>query len=298
MMRASRRKFIILFLLFLLAISSSPELLSSTNGEAPRELEVVFLDVGQGDAILVTTPSGFRALIDGGDGKGPFVQDQAERVIIPYLRRAGIERLDAIVLTHAHFDHIGGLITIIKEKTIKIGEVLDPGEPHPSMAYLELLQAIDERPEIAYRQPRAGENLNWGVDVKVEVLNPPYLIGDDNESSIVVRITYGECSFLLTGDAGGVAENLMIRKYGRNLQSDILKVGHHGSRHSSTEKFLKYVNPKSVVISCGIRNKHGHPHKEVNKRLKKYGAKIYRTDHQGTITITTDGKVYKITTTK
>jgi competence protein ComEC len=269
------------------------------NGEKTKELEVVFLDVGQGDSTLINTPGGKHILIDGGIGKGSFgSEDQGKKTILPYLRSHGIRHLDVVVGTHPDFDHIGGLVSIIRAKNHTVGEVLDPGVAHPSGGYLDLLKAIQERPEIKYIQPRAGDVLDWGDEVEVEVISPPYLLKDNNESSIVIKLSYEDISFLFTGDAAGIAENLMIGKYNYRLRSTILKAGHHGSKHSSTEEFLKKVRPEVAVFSCGKENKYGHPNDETIERLKKIGAKMYRTDHQGTITITTDGKDYHVKTEK
>ena len=272
---------------------------SSIEGDKNNELEVVFLDVGQGDSTLINTPGGKHVLIDGGIGAGSFgSKDQGKKVILPYLRSHGIDRIDAIVATHPDFDHIGGLVSVVEAKNLEIGEVLDPGVPHPSEGYLELLQAVQNRPEIIYRQPRTGDVLDWGDDVTVEILSPPYLMKDNNDSSIVIKLSYGDVSFLFTGDAGGGAEQIMAKKYGTRLRSTVLKAGHHGSKQSSTKKFLQKVRPEVAVFSCGAENKYGHPNEETIARLKKVGAKMYRTDEQGTITIITDGKDFRVTTEK
>jgi len=270
----------------------------SIFAEASGELEVVFLDVDQGDSTLVTTPEGKHILIDGGVGEGYGTKDQGKKTILPYLRKNGINKLDTMVITHPDFDHIGGLISVVKFKPLQIGEVLDPGQAHPSEAYLELLKAIQERPEIQYSQPRAGDMLDWGEDVRVEVLSPPYLLEDNNECSIVIKLTYGDISFLLTGDAAGTAEKLMMGKYAYRLRSTVLKAGHHGSSHSTGEEFLGYVSPRVVIVSSGKDNKYGHPAEEVIDRVKKRGADIYRTDQHGTITIITDGENYQVETEK
>ena len=270
-----------------------------TGGEEAKELEVVFLDVGQGDSTLINTPGGKHILIDGGIGEGSFGSEgQGKKTILPYLRSHGIDHLDAIVMTHPDFDHIGGLVSVIQAKNLTVGEVLDPGVAHPSGGYLDLLEAVRECPEIKYRQPRAGDLLDWGEEVEVEVISPPYLLKDNNESSIVIKLSYEDISFLFTGDASGIAENLMIEKYNYRLRSTVLKAGHHGSKHSSTEEFLKKVRPEAAVFSCGKENTYGHPNEETIERLKKIGAEMYRTDEQGTITITTDGKDYRVKTEK
>lgn len=297
MMRALGKKYVIVFSLILFSISASSELFATTDGEAPRELEVVFLDVGQGDAILIFTPRGRHILIDGGTGEGAFgLEDQGKKIILPYLRRRGIKRLDTVIATHPDFDHIGGLVSVVSERNLEIGELLDPGVCHPSEGYLELLQAVQSRPEVNYRQSRAGEVLDWGEEVKAEVVSPPYLMKDNNDSSIVVKLTYDDISFLFTGDAAGSAEKIMIGKYGLRLRCTVLKTGHHGSKHSTTEGLLQRVRPEVAILSCGADNSYGHPNEETIQRLRQVRTGIYRTDEQGTITVITDGKVYRLIT--
>ena len=267
-------------------------------GPASDELEVVFIDVGQGDSILVTTPSGFRALIDGGDGKGSFSRDQAEEVIIPYLRRAGIRKLDAVAVTHPHFDHIGGLVSLLGNRKIEVGEVLDPGARYPSDDYLNFLRAVRDREEIRYIQPRPGELLDWGPEVEVRVLGPLEESDNPNNASLVIKLTYGEISFLLTGDAEREAEEAMIRKWGFGLRSTVLKAGHHGSATSSSEEFLRYVSPRIAVIAVGEKNRFGHPSEETLERFSRRRVEVYRTDFRGTVTITTDGKELRVKAAK
>ena len=248
---------------------------------------------------MINTPGGKHILIDGRIGEGSFgSEDQGKKTILPYLRSHGIDHLDVVVGTHPDFDHIGGLASTIRAKRLTVGEFIDPGVAHPSRGYMDLLNAVKECPEIKYRQPRAGDILDLGKEVEVEVISPPYLLKDNNESSIVIKLTYGDVSFLFTGDAAGSAEQLMRDRYGWRLRSTILKAGHHGSKHSSSEGFLRKVRPEVAIFSCGKNNNYGHPHPETIERLQGVGASMYRTDKQGTITITTDGKNYQVKTEK
>ncbi len=299
---SSRRRFAALSLAVALAIfawgffSGGPLAAAVPDG---KKLEVVFFDVGQGDASLITTPSGFRVLIDGGEGEAPFNQGQDRRDIHSYLRRAGIERLDVIVLTHAHFDHLGGLIPVLEDKRIAVGEVLDSGVPHPSQYYSAFLQAVQNRKEIKYRQPRLGEFLQWGAEVTVRVLGPSGRKFDKlNDSSLVLKLSFGDISFLFVGDAEAEAEKKLLRQWGFSLRSAVLKTGHHGSATSSSAEFLRSVNPRLAVISVGAYNRFGHPAPETIKQLTRARAKIYRTDRHGTVTVTTDGKELWVKTEK
>ncbi len=294
MKKCCLNKFVILFIIFSFISFWGLVQFPAVAGPAAGELEVVFLDVGQGDSVLVTTPSGFRVLIDGGDGKGRFSRDQAEEVIIPYLRRAGIRKLDAVAITHPHFDHLGGLVSLLGNRKIEVGEVLDPGARYPSSEYINFLQAIRDREDIRYLQPRSGDLLDWGPEVEVRVLGPLEESDNPNNSSLVIKLTYGEISFLLTGDAEWEAEEAMIRKWGFGLSSTVLKAGHHGSATSSSAEFLRYVRPRIAVIAVGEKNRFGHPSEVTLERLSRGRVEVYRTDIRGTVTITTDGRELQV----
>lgn len=259
-------------------------------------LTVTFLNVGQGDSAVITTPAGKTGIIDGG------FKDKGRSVIIPFLKSKGIHRLDTMILTHPDGDHIGGLVYLLQharaggEYLLDIRECLDPGKSHSTYLYQVFLKAVKQRPEIRYRIVRKGDRLNWGAGVTAEVVSPNHLHEDTNNCSIVIKLTYGKISFLFTGDAAFEAEMDMVKNYGNTLNSTVLKADHHGSAYSPSEDFLKQVKPEVVIISVGERNKYGLPTKEAMARLSAGGPKIYRTDYQGTITITTDGETYDVTT--
>jgi beta-lactamase superfamily II metal-dependent hydrolase len=223
---------------------------------------------------------GKNILIDGGE------REMGSRVG-SYLRDHGVSKIDLLVATHPHSDHIGGLLEVLDE--FDVLKVLDCGKPHTSRTYEDFLTRID-RNEIPYQVADAGQRIDLHPDIEIEVLSPPARrLGDDlNQNSIVLRIVYGRVAFLLMGDAGVEAEKAILSS-GFEIKSDILKVGHHGSKSATGGSFLKRVEPRVSIISAGLGNSYGHPAAEIIRRLQKSGSLIYRTDMQGTVDVTTDG---------
>jgi competence protein ComEC len=255
---------------------------------------VTALDVGQGDAILVISPGGKTMLVDGGGSS-----EVAQEVILPYLRDCGLDRLDILVLTHPDADHVGGLPEVLRSIPVGIG--VATGQVHTTQVYAEFLRELQRaRDEDGTQIVRgvAGVEIPFDAEVQVEVLGPSTaaIAGDDkNNASIVLRLTYGLISVLLTGDAEVEEEAwMMVRGDVRNAQ--ILKVSHHGSSTGTGSTFLDQVDPEVALISCGADNQHGHPHDEVLDRLADYGVDVYRTDLSGTIEVVTDGIEYWVRT--
>lgn len=256
------------------------------NGSA--ELKVHFLDVGQGDSILIQFPDGRNMLVDAGGN------DDAATVV-NYLKKTGVERVDYLVGTHPHEDHIGSMDTVINE--FQIGEVIMPEVTSTTRTFRDVLEAID-RKGLRIRPARAGMIILEEGQLVARVLSPGGEGYDKlNDYSAVIRLTCGKVSFLLTGDAEALAEREILAS-GAAIKADVLKVGHHGSNTSTTAAFLKAVGPKYAVISVGVGNDYGHPHRAVLDRLKKQGVEILRTDKQGTVLFTTDGNVLSFTTEK
>jgi competence protein ComEC len=246
-------------------------------------LKVIFLDVGQADSILLKTGD-HAMLIDAGNTG----QDQ---LMLNYLATYGVTKLDYLVATHPHADHIGAMTSVVKAMD-NIGTVIMPDKPHTTKTYENLIKAIDER-NIPINMPNPGDVFTMG-EANIQVIAPKNTGDADlNEVSIVLRVEFGETVFLFTGDAGTKSENDQLTS-GLPLKADVLKVGHHGSRTSSTQKYLKEVAPSYVVISCGVDNIYGHPHSEAMTRLTGTGAVIYRTDEQGTIIFVSDGKTIAV----
>ncbi|HET6781681.1 MAG TPA: DNA internalization-related competence protein ComEC/Rec2 [bacterium] len=267
----------------------------------PNRLVMTFLDVGQGDAIVIRAPSGLVMMIDGGgeiEGRETGF-DIGTRRIVPALRRMGIRQIDVLVLSHPHEDHAGGLVAVVEN--FRVGVMLDSGYPHPAPSYPHLLHAVEDH-RIPYRLARRGMQIDLADGVKALVLHPeePLIVGsgsDVNLNSVVVRLTYGHISALFTGDIEGLIEGRLAES-GDELRSTVLKVAHHGSRTSSRPEFLEAVSPQVAVISVGAWNPFGHPHAVTLDALAAVGARIYRTDRHGAVTVESDGRTLWVRTVR
>lgn len=272
---------VLLLCIFLLAGCTEAVKTEKIPVTAGHEMHVHFIDVGQGDSILIESPSGKTMLIDGGV-KG------AGQQIVSYLNELGINKLDIVVATHPDADHIGGLIPVLDNMTTE--QFYDSGKVHTSQTFEEMLTQIDEK-NIPYHVPKIGDDIEFDKDVNVKVLNANDQATDNNDASIVLKMTYGNVSFLLTGDAGVALEKEMLQY---DVKATVLKAGHHGSNTSSSDEFVQAVKPEVAILSYGEDNKYGHPHAEVMDRLQAIGSKIYATADLGTITVSTDGVNYTV----
>ncbi len=251
------------------------------------ELTVHMVDVEQGDAILIEFPSGKKMLIDAGEPKG-------KRNLIRYLESRDISRLDALVLTHPHLDHMAALSEILEK--MEVGEVFEPAYEHATRTYQKFLEQVRDK-GIEYTKAGAGSTIDMGSGVSVRVLSPPdpFLQGtrsDVNNSSVVIHVGHGKVSFLFTGDIEAEVENLLVDEGG--IEATILKAPHHGGAHSSQMRFLEAVSPEVVLISCGEGNSYGHPAPGSLLRYRKVGARIYRTDHLGSIRVISNGREFRV----
>ncbi|MFP7494309.1 ComEC/Rec2 family competence protein [Terribacillus saccharophilus] len=249
-------------------------------------LHIHFLDVGQGDSMLIETPSHYTILIDGGDG-------EAGEKVVALLRAKGIEELDLVVATHPDIDHIGGLLPVLEE--FKVKRVLDSGKLYTTKTYQRYTEILTEK-KIPVSIAKEGTYLSIDPLLSLQVLNANQPGAANNQASIVLRLTYRTVDFLLMSDAESQQELKM--KYNFEVESEVYKVAHHGSRTSNTRAFLNEVKPDYAVISYGRDNKLGHPTKEVVRNLRKAGAVIYATAKGGTISIESNGLSCRISSEK
>ncbi len=242
-------------------------------------LNVSVIDVGQGDSILIKTPNYKNILIDAGP-------DESKNKLIGYLKAQNIKKIDVLVATHPHEDHIGGMDDIVK--SFDIGNVYMPRAQTNTYTFENLLRAIKNK-NLKVNTAKAGVQLNIDPLVKIKMLAPNSAKYEDlNNYSAVIKLQYNKTSFLFQGDAGTLSEKEMLRA-GCDLRADVLKVGHHGSNYSTSVKFLKAVLPKFAAISVGKNNRYRHPAKTTISKLQKQGVKTYRTDTYGTVVFISDG---------
>ena len=272
------------------AVTETPTTAPPLETEEPRTiptggiLEVHFIDVGQGDAILIETPNHEAILVDAGDtGKGS--------VVAAYISREGIPDIDYIIASHPHADHIGGLDEVMSRVSYSV--VLDSGATASTVAYRDYDTYADR---VTHEDIGRGQQLT--VDgVTITIINPtqPLTFRDTNDDSVVLLISYGSVDFLLTGDCEGPCENSVVYS-GLKVDAEILKVGHHGSKTSTSQALLTAVSPEVAVISVGDNNRYGHPYSGTLSRLSSNGITYYRTDLHGTVVVETDGTSYSVRT--
>lgn len=274
----------IILLLSGIAVITAAILVFAFLYQPANNLEVDFLDVGQGDAILIKSPYGQNILIDGGPNSS-VIKRLAEN--LAWWER----RIDLMVLTHPHDDHVGGLVDVVRRYRVK--KALYSGVLHSGPAYLAWLELVKSRkiPAVIVDRP---QSIKLGPDCHLDILSPrENLSGAEvenlNNSSIVIRLVYKQTAFLFVGDTESDSEKEMA---GReiDLRADVLKVGHHGSDNASGEEFLGKVLPLIAVIQVGKNNNFGHPSYRVLKRLERTGTRIFRTDIDSTVKLVSDGE--------
>lgn len=252
-------------------------------------LRIYALNVGQGDSLLILSPQGKSVLIDAGP---PDAGDD----VVAALRQHGVKQVDLAVATHPHADHIGGMKKVMD--TLPVRKFLDSGQTYASATYERMLREIQEN-KIGFVKAVRGQTIELEPGVKLEVLNPGKQLftnvrtggSVENANSVVLRLSYGNFAMVFTGDAEFETE-AQIMNSGANISAQVLKIGHHGSRHATSGKFLETVRPQIAVISDGSSNDYGHPSQATLDRLKRGNIKTFRTDLNGEIEVFSDGKTF------
>lgn len=259
--------------------------LTEKKAKVNGNLEVHYIDVGQGDSILIKQGDS-SMLIDAGD-------NAYGKRVVGYLKDQGITKLDYIIGTHPHADHIGGLDDVIK--AFDVGAVIMPKVSHNTRTFEDVVLAIKDK-GLKITTPKAGDSFDIGGASFTVVAPNGSTYEDLNDYSVITRLVYGENSFIFTGDAEEVSEGEVLAS-GRDIKSDVLKVGHHGSNTSTTDAFLDAVGPKYAVIQVGSENKYGHPTEKTISKLKEKNIEIYRNDLNGNVIAVSDGENITFNTT-
>ena len=283
--------------LFLFSLSLNAGTLVSSSEYSARgpELRVTVIDVGQGDAIHIRTPGGMDVLLDG--GSNPYTLETGEYVwakeAIDYLRLQGIRGLDAVIMSHPHPDHVRGIATVLSEMPVK--RVYSSGYGIDGPAHNDCMRIIGEK-KIAHISLRAGGIIEWEPQLNVEIMGPPphFNFDDANNNSLIIRMAYGKTAFLFAGDAETEELDWVAERFGERLKADIMVLPHHGSYTSVNGSFINSVSPDAGIISCGKDNPFGHPHSKTMSFYRKKGVRLFRTDINGSVTVTSDGSSCKI----
>lgn len=278
---AKLKSIIILFSVICIMILSG----CSYETESITDLELHFIDVGQGDSTFIITPDGYSMLIDAGDNtKGD--------TVVNYIKSMGIDKIDVLIGTHPDADHIGGLDDVIN--SFEIGDFYMPKKMHTTKTFEDVITAAKDK-GLKIKSAVSDKEISFDPKTKAIFLSPEdRKYSDNNAYSAVVKLSYGKNTFLLTGDAEKENEADMLDKYGEALNCDVIKLAHHGSSTSNTEQFLDQVSPDVAIISCGYKNKYSHPHKEILTYLKEKDIPVYRTDEQGDIVVYSDGESLQV----
>jgi len=256
------------------------------RGYEQSALQVKVLDVGQGDAILIRGAEQV-VLVDTGD-------IEARDKLVAYIKKEGITTIDKVVITHPHADHLGGMIGVLEN--FKVKQIYDSGQTATTALYRKYLAEVKKQ-KIPFTLVTAGDEISISNEIKLKILSPekPFITESAaNNNSVVAKLIYNQFSMLLTGDAEREAEVRMVKSYAKELKSTVLKAGHHGSNTSSSSGFLKAVGAEAVVISLGANNDYHHPHPSTLKKYAEAKLNVYRTDLDGTVVISSDGKTYSI----
>ena len=244
------------------------------------ELMISYMDVGQGDAAYIKV-NGNDILIDAGPRSN-------SKELLEQLKAKNIDDFELVIATHPHEDHIGGMVDVFKEYEVKA--FYSPKITHTTKTYENLVKAVKDE-GLKTKELKGGMVIDLGEGAKFDVFTPQKSEYEElNDYSPIMKLSFGDTSYLFTGDAEKLAEEEALAKYKTSLDSDVIKFGHHGSSSSSSNAFIEAVSPKYGIISCAKDNKYGHPHSETLDIIKKYNIKTFRTDTDGEIILTSDGK--------
>ena len=244
------------------------------------QLMISYMDVGQGDAAYIKV-NGNDILIDAGPRSN-------SKELLEQLKAKNIDDFELVIATHPHEDHIGGMVDVFKEYEVKA--FYSPKITHTTKTYENLVKAVKDE-GLKTKELKGGMVIDLGEGAKFEVFTPQKSEYEElNDYSPIMKLSFGDTSYLFTGDAEKLAEEEALAKYKTSLDSDVIKFGHHGSSSSSSNAFIEAVSPKYGIISCAKDNKYGHPHRETLDIIKKYNIKTFRTDTDGEIILTSDGK--------
>ena len=252
------------------------------DSKVPKDskLMISYMDVGQGDAAYIKV-NGNDILIDAGPRSN-------SKELLEQLKAKNIDDFELVIATHPHEDHIGGMVDVFKEYEVKA--FYSPKITHTTKTYENLVKAVKDE-GLKTKELKGGMVIDLGEGAKFEVFTPQKSEYEElNDYSPIMKLSFGDTSYLFTGDAEKLAEEEGLAKYKTSLDSDVIKFGHHGSSSSSSNAFIEAVSPKYGIISCAKDNKYGHPHRETLDIIKKYNIKTFRTDTDGEIILTSDGK--------
>ncbi|MBR6033714.1 MAG: DNA internalization-related competence protein ComEC/Rec2 [Clostridia bacterium] len=257
---------------------------------SPSDFCIYFVDVGQGDCTLIKTTHNKTIMIDSGGTENLEEYDVGKQVVVPYLLARGITKLDYILISHFHADHCNGFISVMN--TLKIGTILIAKQDTPTKEFCEFIKVAKEK-NIKIEYIKQEQKINLDTETNLEILYIGQGTDNLNNTSVIARINYYNFSILFTGDAEKEEEAELLKKYNaQEIKANILKIGHHGAKTSSTQAFLNAVKPQIALIGVGKKNNFGHPNEETIKRLENLNTKIYRTDQVGEITIKVNNKGY------
>ncbi|HLS09054.1 ComEC/Rec2 family competence protein [Lentibacillus sp.] len=275
-----QQRIMLWFLVLLMTVAIIPS--TYIDAREKSAMDVHFIDVGQGDSILVQTPSQKNILIDGGP-------PAAGKKVVAFLEEHNVDKIDLMIATHPDIDHIGGLIDVMK--SIEVDRIVDTGKIHSTRTYARYVSQILKR-QIPIEIAERNDLLKIDPLLKMRILNTHTGSKTNNESSIVLNITFKNMDFLLMSDVEKEQEKRLIKQH--NLDAEILKVAHHGSHTSTSLKFLREVSPNVAILTYGKKNEFGHPVDRVIENLHEVNTAIYPTSVFGDITIRTDGKGFVI----